>query len=178
MISRPVSWMSFVPSAVVIIAVTALSAGCTAMGYRVGSSLPPGISVVHVPSLENRTSEPQLELATTKAVMSELQRDGTLSVGDIEKADVVLTVVLENFVLEPLRYERDTATATSEYRLTIRASLELKNRRDGRMMVKKIVKGETDFIPSGDLSSSKRDALPRAAADLAHQIVKSVVEFW
>lgn len=178
MISRPVAWLPSLPPALVIIAVAALSAGCTAMGYRVGSSLPPGISVVHVPALENRTSEPQLELATTKAVMSELQRDGTLSVGDIEKADVVLTVVLDNFVLAPLRYERDSATATSEYRMTIRASIELKNRRDGRVMVKNTVKGETDFIPSGDLSSAKRDALPRAAADLAHQIVKSVVEFW
>lgn len=175
---KPTIGWSLIAQIIFIFSVGALTSSCTALGYRVGSSLPPGINVVNIPVLENRSGEPQLELTTTKALISELQRDGTLSVGDIEKADVVLTVVLEDFSLQPLRYESDSATATSEYRLTIRASLVLKNRRDGKVMVTNKVKGETDFVPTGDLSSAKREALPRAAADLAHQIVKSVVEFW
>jgi len=178
MIARPLDWKLVILKPVVMVAVALMVAGCAALGYRVGSSLPPGINVVHVPTLVNRTSEPQLELSTTQAVISELQRDGTLSVGDTEKADVILIVVLENFVMEPLRYESDSATATSEYRMTIRAALELKSRRDGRVLAANKVKGETDFTPTGDLSSAKRDALPQAATDLAHQIVKSVVEFW
>jgi len=168
---------SVLHSAVVVVAL-ALTVGCTAIGYRIGSSLPPGINVVHVPSLINRTSEPQLELNTTQALISELQRDGTLSIGDMEKSDVVLTVVLTAFTLVPLRYDRDSATSTSEYRMTIRATLELKDRKDGRVLASNTVKGETDFVLAGDLSSAKLDALPNAAADLAQQIVKSVVEFW
>lgn len=176
MTRRPVDWKRFLKP--VVIAGTLLVAGCSALGYRVGSSLPPGINVVHVPTLVNRTAEPQLELGATQAVIRELQREGTLTVGDMGKADVVLLVILEDFSMEPLRYESDSPTATSEYRLTIHAALELKSRQDGRLLASNKVRGEADFVPAGDLSSAKREALPQAAADLAHRIVKSVVEFW
>ncbi len=155
-----------------------LGAGCSMLGYRVGNSLPPGINVVHVPSFENKTTEPQLELYTTQATISELQREGSLMVGDLGKSDVVLHVDLVDLTLQPLRYEADAATTTSEYRLTIRAELRLVERSTDKVLAKNTVKGETDFSPSGDLSTAKRDALPRASDDLAHQIVKSIVEFW
>ncbi len=155
-----------------------LNAGCAALGYRVGTTLPPGIEVVHVPSFVNRTGEPRLELGATQAAIAQIQRDGTLTVGDMDKADVVLQVVLTDFALAPLRYEADTATSTSEYRMTIQADVKLVRRLDKTVMAASSVKGEADFVPTGDLSSAKRDALPQAEADLAHQIVKSVVEFW
>lgn len=169
---------AFMKSALCGCSVVLLSAGCTALGYRVGSTLPPGINVVHVPTFQNRTSEPQLELDTTQAVISEIQRDGTLTVGDMEKSDVVLSVELTGFTLEPLRYDSNTATTTQEYRMTIWASVILADRRANKVLVKTTVKGEADFEPVSDLSSAKRDAQPKAATDLAHQIVKSVVEFW
>ena len=155
-----------------------LNAGCTALGYRVGSSLPPGIEVVHVPAFKNRTAEPRLELGATQATIAQIQRDGTLTIGDMDKADVVLDVVLTDFSLTPLRYERDTATTASEYRMTIMADVKLVRRGDKVVMARGRVKGEADFEPTGDLSTAKRDTLPQAERDLAHQIVKSVVEFW
>jgi hypothetical protein len=158
--------------------VVMLNAGCTALGYRVGSTLPPGIEVVHVPSFENKSGEPRLELGATQATIAEIQRDGTLTVGDREKADVVLQVVLTRFALTPLRYQTDAATTTSEYRLTIWADVKLVRQSDDTVMAYSSVKGDTDFVPTGDLSTAKRDALPAAEEDLAHQIVKSVVEFW
>ncbi len=159
-------------------AVLLLNGGCAALGYRVGTVLPPGIEVVHVPAFTNESSEPRLELGATQATIAQIQRDGTLTVGDLDKADVVLQVVLTDFVLAPLRYESDSATSTSEYRMTIRANVKLVRKTDNTVMAASAVKGETDFVPTGDLSSAKRAALPQAEADLAHQIVKSVVEFW
>jgi len=148
------------------------------LGYSVGNSLPPGINVVHVPSFENKTTEPQLELYTTQATISELQREGSLMVGDLGKSDVVLHVDLIDLSLQPLRYEADASTTTREYRMTIRAELRLVERSTDKVLAKNTVKGETDFVPFGDLSTAKRDALPKASADLAHKIVKSIVEFW
>lgn len=165
-------------SVTALCAVLLLNAGCAALGYRVGTTLPPGIKVVHVASFENRSGEPRLELGATQATIAQIQRDGTLTVGDLDKADVLLEVVLTDFALTPLRYESDTATSTSEYRMTIRAAVKLVRKSDNAVMAASTVKGETDFVPTGDLSSAKRDALPRAEADLAHRIVKSVVEFW
>jgi len=159
-----------------ILLVGVLGAGC--VGYRLGSTLPPGINVVHVPTFVNKTTEPRLEIETSQAAIRELQRDGTLSVSDLGKSDVVLNVSLIGFRLEPLRYESDNTTTTREYRLTITADIKLTNRRTGKVMTHTTVQGEADFVPTGDLSSAKREALPEAAADLAHDIVESIVEYW
>jgi len=153
-----------------------LTGGCA--GYRIGSTLPPGISVVNVPTFENQTSEPRLEIETTQATISEIQRDGTLSVSDFDKSDVILNVVLTGFRLEPLRYDPNRTTTTREYRLTITADLKLTYRRTKEVLTQATVQGEADFTPTGDLSSAKREALPIAATDLAHDIVESIVEYW
>ncbi len=161
---------------IMLAAVAGVLTGCA--GYRLGSTLPPGINIVNVPTFINKTSEPLLEIVTSKAVISEIQRDGTLSIGSPEKCDVVLNVSVIDLQLKPLRYETDHTTTTREYRMTITASLKLTNRLSGKVMTRSVVTGETDFIPTGDLSSAKRDAVPDAARDLAHSIVESVVEYW
>jgi hypothetical protein len=159
-----------------ITAASLLFTGC--VGYRLGSTLPPGINVIHITTFINKTTEPRLEIETTQATIREVQRDGTLSVSDLEKSDVILRVALVGFKLEPLRYETDRSTTTREYRLTITANLTLTDRITKKVLTQSTVQGEADFTPTGDLSSAKREALPEAAKDLAHDIVESVVEFW
>jgi hypothetical protein len=153
-----------------------LMAGC--VGYRLGSTLPPGIHVVHMPTFVNKTSEPRIDIETSQATLSEIQRDGTLSVGSLEKSDVILNVTLVGFKLDPLRYNSDSATTAQEYRLTITAKITLTHRLTKRVMTQATVQGEEDFTPTGDLSSAKRAAMPEAARDLAHDIVESIVEYW
>jgi hypothetical protein len=150
--------------------------GCSS--YHLGSSLPKGIEVINVPTFINKTSEPLLEVITTAQTISEIQRDGTLSIGDPKKSDIILYVSLTDLKLTPLRYETERTTTTREYRLTITASIRLENRVTGKVMTRNIVTGERAFMPAGDLSSGKRDALPLAAKDLAHSIVERVVEYW
>jgi len=156
--------------------VMVLLGGCA--GYRLGSSLPPGIDVVHVPVFVNETDEPLLEVLATQATIAEFQREGTLSVGDMDRADVVLEVRLTSFSLEPLRFDRDAQTTAEEYRITIGAAVRLREVRSGNVLVTTRVNGETDFILTGDLSSAKRNHVPRAAEDLAARIVRAAIEFW
>lgn len=153
-----------------------LLTGCA--GYRLGSSLPPGIDVVHVPVFVNETDEPRLEVLTTQATIAEFQRDGTLSVGDTDRADVTLEVRLTGFSLDPLRFDRDALTSAEEYRMTIRADIRLTDIRTGAVLVTSRVNGEADFVLTGDLSSAKRANVPAAAADLAARIVRAAIEFW
>ncbi len=150
--------------------------GC--VGYRLGSSLPPDVSSVHVPTFVNDTNEPLLESDTTRAAIQEFQRDGTLRVLDKDAADLLLEVSLVEFTLEPLRFDRDQSKTAEEYRMRIKADILLTRRKTGEVMTQRRVAGETFFDFSGDLGTSKRTALPLAAADLAHDIVESVVEYW
>ena len=156
----------------------ALMVGSGCMGYQLGSSLPPGIEVVHVPVFSNATDEPGLEVVTTRATIAEFQRDGTLSVGEGERADVILEARVTRFSLDPLRYDRDDATGAEEYRMNIQADIQLVERRTGEVLVRRRINGEHDFILTGDLSTAKRTFLPAAAEDLAARIVRASIEFW
>ena len=62
--------------------------------------------------------------------------------------------------------------------MRIKADILLTRRVSGEVMTKRRVAGETFFDFTGDMGTSKRTALPLATADLAHDIVESVVEYW
>ncbi|MFO7871680.1 MAG: LptE family protein [Kiritimatiellia bacterium] len=162
------------PGAAFILA--ALLCGCA--GYRLGSSLPPGIRSVYVPAFINESGEPLLETGTTAAVIEELHRDGTLEIKSSSEADAVLKVTLADYRLVPLRYEDERPKTAEEYRAVITARMNLKNRKTGRLLYDTSVSGETTFTVSGDLRSAKRAALPGAAEDLARKIVDKTVEYW
>jgi hypothetical protein len=161
-------------------AVTALvlaTGGC--VGYRLGSMLPPDIKTVYVTTFVNRTSEPQLEARTTGATIAEFQKDATLKVvSGLAAADTRLDVTLLRFSEQPLRYQSDRPKTADEYRITIKAEIVFRRVSTGVVLVKKQVEGDATFVVRGDLTSSKRAAIPEAARDLAHDIVESVVESW
>jgi len=154
-----------------------LGAGC--VGYRLGSMLPPDIRTVHVPPFANHSGEPGLEDELTRATIAEIQKDGSLRVTDAGRADAVLKVTIRRFELVPLAYTKEKTTQVDEYRMRIHARVLLQRTADGSVVYENPdVFGETEFIVSGDMSSSKRNALPDAARDLAHQIVEKIVESW
>ena len=157
-------------------AVLLFSAGCA--GYRLGSTLPPGINSVHVPTFVNDCSEPRVEIECTSAAIEEFQKDGTLRVVNEKNADALLEVKIKAYALIPLRYQKDNAKATKEYRAIIKADVKFTRKDTGAIIVERLVEGETTFELTGDLTSAKRTALPLAAKDLAHDIVESVVEYW
>ncbi|MFC1498079.1 LPS assembly lipoprotein LptE [Verrucomicrobiota bacterium] len=150
--------------------------GC--VGYRLGSTLPSYIKTIHVPTFINKCNEPMLETETTQAAVREFQKDGTLRVTGAVEADLLLSVTLVDYDLRSLRFGKNQAKATKEYRLKITAEINCKDRLTGKVMIRKQVQGEATFEPSGDLSSAKRSALPEAARDLAHDIVENIVEAW
>ena len=78
----PKPFTNLLVSAIVLACV--LLPGCA--GYRLGSMLPPDIKLVHVPTFINKTSEPQLEIATTRFALQEFQTDGSLKLSSAEEA--------------------------------------------------------------------------------------------
>ncbi len=162
----------------IVLAVLAIALAVTGCGYRLGSSLPAGIKSVHVPSFKNTSGEPQIDVAATSATLQEFQRDGSLEVADESFADTVLNVTITGFKLEAVRFDADNRKTTKEYRLRLDAEFVFSKVSTGEVLQKRKVFGETLFEPAGDLASAKRAATPAACTDLAHQIVKTVVEFW
>ena len=150
--------------------------GC---GYMVGSTLPTGVRSVYVPIFVNKTKEPRIEFDATNATRTELQKDGTLQITSEDQADAVLKVVITGYDLEPLAYDPNRRARTTEYRVLLTVAMVLEDIRTGETIASKSkIQGESTFVLTGDLGAAKRDALPDAAKDLAHDIVEKLVEAW
>lgn len=163
--------------AVLLAAMIVGLAGCT--GYRLGTTLPKGIDSIYVPVFVNKSGEPLLENQATDAAKQEFQKDGTLDVmPEASQADLLLDVVLTKVELEATRFDRDNTKTAKEYRVNIHATLTVTVTRTAKVMTKKTIVGQTTFYPGADLNTSKREAMPKAAEDLAHKIVESAVEAW
>jgi hypothetical protein len=152
-------------------------AGCAQ--YRLGSTLPPGLTSINVPTFINGTSEPQLEFETTNATIQEFQKDGTLRVAVQGVADAILEVKLTGYRIDALRYDKKIATHPNEYRQQLVADLLLKNSRTEKILLdRKGVVGEWTFVAGSDLRNDERVALPLTSQQLARKIVEAVVEYW
>lgn len=171
-IRTPLVW------AMALISASLLAAGCA--GYRVGSMLPGDVKTVHVPTFINRTSEPLLEIDTTQAAISALQRDGSLRVvRNVNDADAVLEVVLTEYRIEPVSFRKDVRTAAQQYRAFIIANMVMRRTSDQSVVVEAVrIEGKYVFDVIGDLTSSKLQANPQAATDLANTLVQRMVEYW
>jgi hypothetical protein len=153
-----------------------LLGGCA---YRLGSMLPSNIQTVYMPTVANVTSEPLLENEVTTAVLSAFQRDGSLRPESESMADALLSVRITHYDLTPLAFTRDNRSQPDQYRLTLRAEVELVERETGKTLVRSTnVTGTNEFPLSGDITQAKRIGLPGAAEDLARVIVATVTEAW
>ena len=160
-----------------VVAFVLVQGGCA--HYQLGSMLPPDLRSVYVPTFENLTNEPFLEAEATKAVIEQIQLDGSLKVADESNADARLDVTIIEFELVPLAYDEQRRTLANEYRVLLTASIQFSNRLTQEIVVQSSkVQGEATFVLASDLTTAKRDALPEAAQDLGHDIVEQIVEAW
>ena len=175
MIRRPVS--RFRSVRLLLLAALLPLAGC--VGYQLGTSLPSQYKSVAVLGFDNRTDEPNLEFAATQSTLQEFQRDGSLAVTDPGSADLILEVTLREVRFEAVRFDEGRTRGGEEYRMTLEAEAMLTDRRSGQpLFAKRKIQGETTFPSQGDSLQARLSAQPGVARDLAHQIVKNVVEFW
>jgi hypothetical protein len=159
------------------VAATLLFSGC--MGYQLGGSSPEGIETVTMAPVVNSTGEPAIELQVTHAMRQRIQFDGRLKlVNAVENADAVIEIALTDYSLKPISYRSDLRTTPDTYRLRITGEAELRNTETGEVLSTSKTYGESTFEFEADLTSSKRDALPRAAEEIAKFMVDDLIERW
>ena len=157
--------------------ITLLLSGC--MGYQLGGTRPEGIETVFVAPVVNQTAEPAIELQITHALRQRIQMDGRLKLVDSpDKADAIMEVVLTEYLLSAIAFRSDLKTTAEQYRIRISANSTLKDAQTGKAITESETYGETTFFFESDLTTSKRNALPRVAQELAKFTVDDVVEQW
>jgi TolB-like protein len=154
-----------------------LLAGCA--NYHLGSAIPQEKRTIAVPVFVNSSGQPEIEVLATQAVLSEFRRDGTLRIADREDAALELVGRVTSCILTPMRHDRDHPYLSVEYRMVITAKVQVIERATGRVITTlDAVTGDDIFRTQSDLPSTKRDALPRASARLARNIVRETLAAW
>jgi hypothetical protein len=156
---------------------TLLLSGC--MGYQLGGTRPDGIEIVYMAPVINKTTESAIELQVTSALRQRIQFDGRMKLENTaENADAVIEVVLSDYRLTAIAFRNELKTTAEQYRLRITGTATLTNTKTGEVLSESKTYGETTFLFESDLTTSKRDALPRAAQELAKFMIDDLIEQW
>jgi hypothetical protein len=163
----------------------------TACGYHVGgtaSRLPPGLKVISVPALENRTNRYRVEQLMTQAVIHEfLARTKYRIVSSEESADAVLHGEIMSLESSPAVYDTSatpntnaqTARATTML-VSVRLKVWLEERETKRVLFQddNFLFREPYEVSTNTASffDEQGPALDRMARDFAAKLVADVVE--
>ena len=161
------------------IAVFLLLTGC--LGYHVGPVKPSVLRDVHgiaVPTFENKTLLPRVEVLITDSVIKQLQQDGTYRIAHENNADAILKAEISEIIRTPARSLRGNVLATTEFNLAMHVRYKLETPSGTVLMPSTEVVGTTSFFVGEDVTTDERQALPLAAEELAIHLVTQLSEGW
>jgi outer membrane lipopolysaccharide assembly protein LptE/RlpB len=161
------------------IAVSLLLTGC--LGYHVGPVKPSVLRDVHgiaVPTFENKTLLPRIEVLITDSVIKQLQQDGTYRIANENNADAILKAEISEISRAPARSLRGNVLATTEFNLAMHVKYKLETPSGTVLMPSTEVVGTTSFFVGEDVTTDERQALPLAAEELAIHLVTQLSEGW
>src|SRR5207302_8815975 len=128
--------------------------GC--LGYRVGPVKPYYLRDVHtisVPTFENRTLLPRIEVLVTDTVIKQLQQDGTYQITSEDKADATLSGEISRITRTPARSVRGNVFATTEFNLGLTVRYSLNGRNGEHLAGPTDAYGNTSLFVSSDGST-------------------------
>ena len=162
-----------------VIAISFLLTGC--LGYHVGSVKPNVLRDIHaiaVPTFENKTLLPRIEVLITNTVIKQLQQDGTYRIANENNADAILKAEITEITRSPARSVRGNVLATTEFNLIVHVKYKLETSTGTLLIPPAEVVGTTSFFVGTDVTTDERQALPLAAEELATHLVTQLSEGW
>src|SRR5205814_9558578 len=135
-------------------AVCLIFTGC--LGYHVGPVKPGDLRDVHliaVPTFENRTLLPRIEVLVTDSVIKQLQQDGTYKIAEKDNADAILKAEISEISRFPARSVRGNVLATTEFNLSMHVKYKLENRSGTLLVPPGEVVGTTSFFVGTDVTT-------------------------
>jgi hypothetical protein len=149
---------------------TGLFSGCA--GYKLGPTggVRAGERSLQVNPIVNSTTEPRLGAALNQALRKAIQRDGTFRLNTRGDGDVLLNAQILRYIRFGIAYKSEDTLTAEDYELVMEARVIATERRSGRTLLDKEVRGRTTVRIGSDLASVERQALPLLVDNLARNI--------
>jgi hypothetical protein len=141
---------------------------------------PQYLSDVHsiaIPTFENKTLLPRIEILVTDTVIKQFQQDGTFRIAN-SGADATLKGEIIRINRSPARSVVGNVLATSEFNLAVRVKYKLVGPDGKQIGPQGEVTGTTSFFVGTDVTTDERQALPLATEELAKRLVTQLSEGW
>lgn len=153
-------------------------AGLTGCAYHLGptNGQRAGMRSVQVQPFQNKTIEPRLVEAVSFALRRQLQQDGTYKLDTHNEGDIVVTGAIVGYERHSLSFQSRDVLTPRDYRLTIIAHVNARERLTGKVLLDRKITGHSDIRIGADLASAERQALPLVAADLARSTTALLVD--
>jgi len=150
--------------------------GCA--GYRVGPSNgeSAGERSVQVVPFANQTAEPRLGDNATAALRKEIQRDATFRLASNEPGDIVVNGEITGFFRSGVSFQPSDVITARDYSLIMMAHITARDRATGKVLLDKMMAGNTTVRVGSDLPSAERQARPLLATDLAQKITSLLAD--
>ena len=159
-----------------LIVVGVIASGCgvySASSGRVDDS----IRSVHIPFLENKTSEPTIGIELTELIISAIQEDNTLKVSAEEDATTELIGSITRYRLKEAFTTQDLQV--DEYQVQIQVELTFQPKSgESPLFEKKRIQGTGNYILDDPNGSSEQTAREEAAAEIVRGVLAAIVEDW
>jgi hypothetical protein len=168
------------PLTLAILSIALFLNGCA--GYHLGSARPKfmdGIKTVAVPSFENTTLIPRLEVLGANTLIRQIQQDGTLTVEGSSTADAIVECSITRIHRSSARTALSDVLSTREYGLTINVDYTVTKRTTGERLSSGEVSGQTSFFVTGnDVNQDEQQAIPLALEQAATRLTSRLTEGW
>src|SRR5688572_23565043 len=131
--------------------------GCA--GYQLGptNGMPAGSRSVQVNIFQNQVlEEPRLSETITAALRKRLQQDGTFTLDTRNEGDVIVSGSIERYDRAGLSFQPQDILTPRDYRLTLWAQVDARERLSGKVLLKRRVRGHTTVRIGSDLTTSER----------------------
>jgi hypothetical protein len=153
--------------------------GC--LGYHIGPAKPYYLRDVHtiaIPTFQNKTLIPRIEVLVTDTVIKQFQQDGTFRIENGGSADATLKGEILRISRSPARSVQGNVLATSEFNLSMHVKYTLVGPDGKSLGPAGEVVGTTSFFVGTDVTTDERQALPLATEELANHLVTQLSEGW
>ena len=152
--------------------------GCA--GYHPGTTKPAklaGIQKLAIPTFENKTLVPRLEVLTTNAVIKKIQATGAYQIVDREHADAVLVGEIWDIQRSQFRAVTSNTLQTSEIMARLRLNYYVIDKQGVKLIVGQRI-GYSNIVLDPSYQITELQVLANAAERLGNEMASEITEGW
>jgi len=157
-----------------------LTAGCA--GYHNGTLMNPNYKTIAIAPVKNNTMESLVSTYIRKAAAEQFLVDGSLKVVDVQDADCILYITVNQVETTGVGYDstdREDNYRPAEWRMRLRGKFTIIAPGHARPLVsERRISGTARYAVTVDQHASRRNGLELLCRDAAEDVVEYTVEGW